>query len=85
MFVRMSITAILATAYIWWARIPDAPFGPKGVRLLLVARGVGGFFGAFGIYGTFFFPDFSNMTMFLEGKMIRMNDDQVEANTSSRI
>ena len=37
-------------AYMWWAQVPDAPFGAKEVRILLLARGFGGFFGVFGLY-----------------------------------
>jgi len=46
----MSITLLLSFIYLYWASIPDAPFGKKEVRGLLVARGVGGFFG--GTYGS---------------------------------
>lgn len=41
----MSVTSLLSGTYMWWAKIPHAPFGQKGVRLLLAARGFGGFFG----------------------------------------
>ncbi len=34
----------------WWRGIEAAPFGPKPVRKLLIARGFGGFFGAYGMY-----------------------------------
>ncbi len=29
----------------WWVQVPHAPIGSKEVRLLLVARALGGFFG----------------------------------------
>lgn len=45
MFVRMAITLILCSVYMWWARVDHFPFGPKDVRKLLVARGFGGFIG----------------------------------------
>lgn len=50
MFARMGITLVMGTAYMWWANVDHFPFGPKGVRKLLMARGFGGFFGLFGIY-----------------------------------
>lgn len=45
LFARMSITVVLSLAYLWWAKIPHAPFGKKEVRVLLVVRGLSGFLG----------------------------------------
>ena len=45
LFARMTGTLVLSGAYQWLAKVEHAPFGPRGVWLLLVARGVGGFFG----------------------------------------
>ena len=50
LFARMGITLLLCLFYMWWRGIQSAPFGPKPVRKLLVARGFGGFFGAYGMY-----------------------------------
>lgn len=50
LFARMSITTLLSCIYMWWTKTPDFPFGAKGVRAILVARGLGGFFGVFGLY-----------------------------------
>ncbi|KAG8622886.1 hypothetical protein KVT40_001274 [Elsinoe batatas] len=50
LFARMTITVILSVLYMWWAKTPHFPFGAKEVRWLLVARGIGGFFGVFGMY-----------------------------------
>ena len=50
LFARMGITVVLSSVYMWYKHIPDFPFGAKEVRLLLVARGLSGFFGVFGIY-----------------------------------
>ena len=50
LFVRMAITVVLGSLYMFIKKIPDFPFGAKGIRLLLLARGVGGFFGVFGMY-----------------------------------
>ncbi len=50
LFARMTGTLLLSCTYQWLARVEGAPFGPKEVRKLLIARGVGGFFGVFGMY-----------------------------------
>ena len=41
----MTGTLTLSGIYQWWAEVEDAPFGSPKVRGLLIARGVGGFFG----------------------------------------
>ena len=46
LFVRMSATLVASLIYMWLAKVPDAPFGKKEVRKLLIVRGVGGFFGS---------------------------------------
>lgn len=50
LFVRQSITSVLVFVWMWRMKVENAPFGPRGVRGLLIARGVGGFFGVFGLY-----------------------------------
>lgn len=50
LFARMGITVVLSSWYMWWRKVEDFPFGKKEVRWLLVARGVFGFFGVFGLY-----------------------------------
>lgn len=50
LFARMAITVLCSTWYMWWAKTKDFPFGGKEVRWLLVARGLFGFFGVFGMY-----------------------------------
>ncbi|KAI5854525.1 hypothetical protein GGS23DRAFT_472361 [Durotheca rogersii] len=50
LFVRMSMTVIGASLYIWWRRIPHGVLGHKDVRWLLVLRGVCGFFGIYGMW-----------------------------------
>ena len=50
LFARFSITLVLSSLYLHYAKVPDAPFGKKEVRWLLVARGLGGFFGVYGLY-----------------------------------
>lgn len=50
LFARMSITLLFSFMYLYWASVPHAPLGKREVRALLVARGLGGFFGVFGFY-----------------------------------
>lgn len=41
----MTGTLVLSSIYQWWAKVDEAPLGSREVRGLLIARGVGGFFG----------------------------------------
>ena len=50
LFARMIGTLVLSVTYQWLAKVEHAPFGPRGVWKLLIARGFGGFFGVYGIY-----------------------------------
>jgi len=50
LFARMSLTMIFCCAWMWWKNVPDFPLGKKGIRWLLVARGLTGFFGIYGMY-----------------------------------
>lgn len=50
LFARMGITMVLCCLYMWYAKIPSAPFGLREIRWLLVLRGLMGFFGIFGMY-----------------------------------
>ncbi|KAI5846542.1 hypothetical protein DFP73DRAFT_476110 [Morchella snyderi] len=63
LFARQSITCVLVWVWLWWMRVPDAPWGPRGVRWLLVARGVGGFWGVFGLYYSLSYLDLSDATV----------------------
>ncbi len=49
-FARMGITVLCCCAYMWYTSVAHFPFGQRGVRGLLVVRGLSGFFGLFGIY-----------------------------------
>ncbi|KAG0699924.1 hypothetical protein DFH29DRAFT_1070425 [Suillus ampliporus] len=48
--VRMGITFMCCVIYMIVMRISNPIAGPKGVRTLLVIRGIGGFFGICGLY-----------------------------------
>ena len=47
---RMAITVVLSMVYMLVMKIEHAPWGPREVRGLAVARGIGGFFGVYGLY-----------------------------------
>ncbi|TKX22173.1 hypothetical protein C1H76_5606 [Elsinoe australis] len=63
LFARMSITVILSMAYMWYSKTPHFPFGAKEVRWLLVARGLGGFFGVFGMYYSLLYLPIADATV----------------------
>ncbi|TPX10548.1 uncharacterized protein E0L32_008434 [Thyridium curvatum] len=50
LFARHSMTMIGACVYMYWKNTPHFPFGAREVRWLLVARGITGFFGIFGMW-----------------------------------
>lgn len=43
LFARMSLTTILSCLYMWWNKVPHFPLGPKGLRGILLVRGISGF------------------------------------------
>ena len=63
LFVRQVITAAGCFLWMWYHRVPHAPLGVKEVRWLLVARGLGGFFGVFGLYYSLMYLDLSDATV----------------------
>ncbi|KAJ4357857.1 uncharacterized protein N0V89_002434 [Didymosphaeria variabile] len=63
LFARMSITAVCSTWYMWWAKTKDFPFGIREVRWLLVARGLFGFFGVFGMYYSLLYLPLADATV----------------------
>ncbi|KAL1942255.1 hypothetical protein VTO73DRAFT_6319 [Trametes versicolor] len=62
-FVRMSITWVCCISYMLIVGVPDPILGPKGVRLLLAARGFFGFFGLFGVYYSLQYLSLSDATV----------------------
>lgn len=63
LFVRMGITFVLASAYMYWQKTPHFPFGAPEVRSLLVARGFCGFFGVFGMYYSLIYLPLADATV----------------------
>ncbi|KAI1078810.1 DUF6-domain-containing protein [Whalleya microplaca] len=61
-FVRMLATTILGSLYSCYKKVPDFPFGPRGVRRLLVLRGTAGFVGLFGLYYSLSYLEISDAT-----------------------
>ncbi len=51
-FVRMLTTSLIGCTYMVWKKTPDFPLGARGVRGLLVLRGLFGTSGLFGLYCT---------------------------------
>ncbi|KAF9039209.1 hypothetical protein BJ165DRAFT_1531307 [Panaeolus papilionaceus] len=62
-WVRMFITYVCCITYMLAVGVPDPFLGPKGVRLLLVFRGLVGYFGLFGIYYSLQFLTLSDATV----------------------
>ncbi|KAK4140080.1 uncharacterized protein C8A04DRAFT_32439, partial [Dichotomopilus funicola] len=50
LFARMSLTTVLSCLYMWWNQVPDFPLGARGIRVVLIVRGVSGFFGIYGMW-----------------------------------
>jgi drug/metabolite transporter (DMT)-like permease len=50
LFARQSLTSAFSLAYGYYMHISHFPFGPRNVLPLLIARGIFGFFGVFGLY-----------------------------------
>ncbi|KAI9652679.1 MAG: hypothetical protein M1831_006666 [Alyxoria varia] len=63
LFTRMMITTTLSTFYMWWTEIPDFPFGMPEVRVALAIRGIGGFFGVFGMYYSLIYLPLADATV----------------------
>ncbi|TLS26978.1 hypothetical protein PpBr36_04015 [Pyricularia pennisetigena] len=61
-FVRMLATAILGLLYMWCKSVPDAPFGDRSVRGLLLLRGASGFSGLLGLYYSLSYLPLSDAT-----------------------
>jgi drug/metabolite transporter (DMT)-like permease len=59
----MGITVIIASTYMAWKKTQDFPLGAKGVRVLLMARGFGGFFGVFGMYYSLLYLPLADATV----------------------
>lgn len=63
LFARMGITCICASIYMWYKKTEHFPFGLKEVRPLLVARGLTGFFGVFGMYYSLLYLPLADATV----------------------
>ncbi|KAF8259029.1 drug/metabolite transporter superfamily [Lactarius quietus] len=59
---RYTITYVCSVAYMYWKKIRDPFIGPKGVRTLLVFRGLTGFLGISGMYFSLQYLSLSDAT-----------------------
>lgn len=50
LLVRMLVTGLGCSLYLWRSAVPEFPLGPRDVRPLLLLRAVGGILGAGGMY-----------------------------------
>ncbi|KAH9939623.1 EamA-like transporter family-domain-containing protein [Epithele typhae] len=62
-FVRMAVTWACCLLYMYCMGIADPFLGPKGVRLLLVQRGIFGFIGLFSLYYSLQYLSLSDATV----------------------
>ena len=62
-FDRMSITLVISVVYMWWTSTPGFPLGHVSVRRLLVARGIFGFLGVYGIWSSLMYLDLGEATI----------------------
>ena len=63
LFARMGITMVLASFYMWYNKTPYFPLGMPEVRWLLIARGLGGFAGVFGMYYSLLYLPLADATV----------------------
>ncbi|KAF2845761.1 hypothetical protein T440DRAFT_459688 [Plenodomus tracheiphilus IPT5] len=63
LFARMSITVVCSSYYMWYTKTEHFPFGMREVRSLLVARGLLGFFGVFGMYYSLLYLPLADATV----------------------
>ncbi|KAK7433023.1 hypothetical protein QQZ08_000496 [Neonectria magnoliae] len=62
-FVRMLTTAVIGSLYMWYKKVPDFPLGQRGVRGLLLIRGIAGSTGLFGLYYSLSYLEISDATV----------------------
>ncbi|EUC44957.1 hypothetical protein COCMIDRAFT_5809 [Bipolaris oryzae ATCC 44560] len=63
LFARMSITVLCSSLYMWYKKTEHFLFGMKEVRPLLMARGLTGFFGVFGMYYSLMYLPLADATV----------------------
>lgn len=50
LLVRMLITGVGSSSYLWYQKVPEFPLGQREVRPLLMLRATGGILGTAGMY-----------------------------------
>ncbi|KAM0358234.1 hypothetical protein HYE67_003427 [Fusarium culmorum] len=63
LLMRHSITVLCCSAYMWWNKTPDFPFGKKEIRWLLWLRGASGFWGIYGVWYSMMYIPLADATV----------------------
>lgn len=56
LLIRMAITGVGCSLFLWTQKVPEFPLGEREVRTMLLLRAVGGILGAGGMYCRFMAP-----------------------------
>lgn len=79
LFVRMSVTTLGITLWLWKQQKPSNILGKKENRLLLLVRAFGGFLGVFGLYCMSFPPVLSCMHATLQARAHHVAADSLRS------
>ncbi|KAI6779817.1 tip49 [Emericellopsis cladophorae] len=63
LLMRQSITSLCCFMYMWWMSTPGGPFGTKDIRILLLIRGLSGFFGIYGMWYSMMYLPLADSTV----------------------
>lgn len=63
LLLRQSVTWVCCSLYMWWIKVPDYPFGRREIRWLILARGLTGFFGIFGMWWSMMYLPLADATV----------------------
>ncbi|KAM5351935.1 hypothetical protein ACJ41O_004658 [Fusarium nematophilum] len=63
LLMRQFMTACCCSAYMWWTKTPDFPFGKKEIRWLLWLRGLSGYWGIYGVWYSMMYLPLADATV----------------------
>ncbi|KAM0427022.1 hypothetical protein ACHAPT_007920 [Fusarium lateritium] len=63
LLMRQFMTVCCCSAYMWWTKTPDFPFGKKEVRWLLWLRGLSGYWGIYGMWYSMMYLPLADATV----------------------